>query len=84
MFAWRKRFQYNPNEGISHDNPGISFIIASETAAADLNSEDSFNIFPSKTMTSKDRFVSLETGCFIPKPVQIKELVKRIETELLK
>lgn len=31
-----------------------------------------------------EQFNALETECFIPKPVQIKELVQRIETELLR
>jgi two-component system, OmpR family, response regulator ChvI len=30
------------------------------------------------------RELSLEIQCFIPKPVQIKELLQRIETELLR
>ena len=32
----------------------------------------------------RDQFLSLKIECFIPKPIQIKELVKRIETELLR
>jgi two-component system, OmpR family, response regulator ChvI len=30
----------------------------------------------------RDQFLSLKIECFIPKPIQIKELVKRIEVEL--
>lgn len=30
----------------------------------------------------RDQFLSLKIECFIPKPIQIKELVKRIEIEL--
>ncbi|HEX5976533.1 MAG TPA: response regulator [Nitrososphaeraceae archaeon] len=32
----------------------------------------------------KDQFLSLGVGCFIPKPVQIKDLIEKIETELLR
>ena len=32
----------------------------------------------------REKFPTLDTECFIPKPIQIKELVKRIETELLR
>ena len=32
----------------------------------------------------KSLFLSLKIECFIPKPIQIKELVMRIETELLR
>lgn len=38
---------------ISHDNPGISLIIASETTAAALNSDTPFDSLDSKTITSK-------------------------------
>jgi DNA-binding response OmpR family regulator len=30
----------------------------------------------------RDQFLSLKIECFIPKPIQIKELVKRIEVQL--
>ena len=32
----------------------------------------------------REKFPTLNTECFIPKPIQINELVKRIETELLR
>ena len=32
----------------------------------------------------REKFPTLDTECFIPKPIQINELVKRIETELLR
>jgi two-component SAPR family response regulator len=32
----------------------------------------------------KDQFLSVEVGCFIPKPVQIKALIEKIETERLR
>jgi DNA-binding response OmpR family regulator len=34
--------------------------------------------------TFREKFPTLDTECFIPKPIQINELVKRIETELLR
>ena len=39
--------------------------------AFDLNSEE-----------FREKFPTLDTECLIPKPIQINELVKRIETEL--
>jgi response regulator RpfG family c-di-GMP phosphodiesterase len=30
----------------------------------------------------RNKFLSLKIECFIPKPIQVKEIVKRIETEL--
>ena len=32
----------------------------------------------------REKFPTLDTECLIPKPIQINELVKRIETELLR
>ena len=32
----------------------------------------------------REKFPTLDTECSIPKPIQINELIKRIETELLR
>jgi two-component SAPR family response regulator len=32
----------------------------------------------------RDQFLSLKIECFIPKPMLVKELIKRIEIELLR
>lgn len=40
--------------------------------------------FDIRSAELREQFNALETECFIPKPVQIKELVQRIETELLR
>jgi two-component system, OmpR family, response regulator ChvI len=32
----------------------------------------------------RDQFLSLKIECFIPKPILVKELIKRIEIELLR
>jgi DNA-binding response OmpR family regulator len=40
--------------------------------------------FDIRSAESREQVNALETECFIPKPVQIKELVQRIETELLR
>ena len=40
--------------------------------------------FDTKSDAFRERFPTLDTECFIPKPIQINELVKRIETELLR
>jgi DNA-binding response OmpR family regulator len=42
------------------------------------------NAFEFRSAELMEQFNPLETECFIPKPVQIKELVQRIETELLR
>lgn len=47
VFAWPNK------ELISHDKPGTNFIMFSDTAAAPLNSDTSFNNSTSKTITSK-------------------------------
>jgi hypothetical protein len=40
--------------------------------------------FDTNSDAFKEKFPTLDTECFIPKPIQINELVKRIETELLR
>ena len=32
----------------------------------------------------RDQFLSLKIECFIPKPILVKELIRRIEIELLR
>ncbi|MGI8834199.1 MAG: hypothetical protein ACR2IS_16380 [Nitrososphaeraceae archaeon] len=32
----------------------------------------------------QEQFGSLQLECFIPKPIEISELIKRLETELLR
>jgi DNA-binding response OmpR family regulator len=40
--------------------------------------------FDTNSDAFREKFPTLDTECFIPKPIQINELVKRIETELLR
>ena len=40
--------------------------------------------FDTNSDAFREKFPTFEIECFIPKAIQIKELLKRIETELLR